>query len=237
MMAGDPRRWKETPARLAVVVATDAPHDALKRFASLPEIVALIEPSVGVTVDGTPIELVTTPPSELGTALVRATGSAEYVATLEPLPAAPDEDILYRLIGRPYLPPELRELPATVPPHDLVDMAAIRGDLHCHTTWSDGRASVRELADAAIARGYDYVAVCDHTTNVGVVPGLDADGLRRQGVEIAAANAELAPFRVLRGVECDILPMAGLISRTMRSPSLTGCRSHCTRASAHPVPS
>jgi DNA polymerase (family 10) len=206
VVAGDPRRWKDTSERLAVVVATDAPADVQDRFASLGEIVALTEPSVGVTVDGTPIELVTAPPAELGTALVRATGSAEYVATLEPLPAAPDEDSLYRLIGRPWLPPELRELPEAVPPPGLVDLEAIRGDLHCHTTWSDGRASVRQLADAAIARGYDYVAVCDHTANLGVVPGLNADAVRRQGAEIAAVNAELAPFRVLRGIECDILP-------------------------------
>jgi DNA polymerase (family 10) len=204
--AGDPRRWKDAPARLAVVVATDAPDDARARFAALPAIVALIEPCLGVTVDGTPVELFTTIASELGTALVRATGSADYVATLEPLPPAPDEETLYRLIGRPYLPPELRELPVASPPAGLIEIGAIRGDLHCHTTWSDGSATVRELAQAAIERGYDYVAVCDHTTSVGVVPGLDADAVRRQADEVAAVNAELAPFRMLRGIECDILP-------------------------------
>ena len=204
--AGDPRRWKDTPARLVVVVATDAPDDVHDRFAALPEIVALLEPCIGVTVDGTPVELVTTPAAELGTALVRATGSVEYVAGLEPLPSAPDEQTLYRLIGRPYLPPELREEDGPALPAELIERGAIRGDLHCHTTWSDGSASVRALAEAAIAQGYDYVAVCDHTTNVGVVPGLDADGVRRQAEEIAAVNAEVAPFRVLRGIECDILP-------------------------------
>ena len=60
------------------------------------------------------------------------------------------------------------------------------------------------MALAARDLGYDYIAICDHTPNVGVVPGLDADGLRRQGEEIAAANERLAPFRVLRGTECDI---------------------------------
>jgi DNA polymerase (family 10) len=60
------------------------------------------------------------------------------------------------------------------------------------------------MATAARDRGYEYLAVCDHTPGVTVVPGLDADALRRQAVEIAAANEELAPFRVLRGVECDI---------------------------------
>ena len=55
-------------------------------------------------------------------------------------------------------------------------------------------------------RGYEYIAICDHTRNVRVVPGLDADDIRRQGEEIAEANEGLAPFRVLRGSECDILP-------------------------------
>ena len=58
--------------------------------------------------------------------------------------------------------------------------------------------------------GYEYVAICDHTTNVRVVPGLDADAVRRQGEEIAEANERLAPFRVLRGIECDILPDGSL---------------------------
>src|SRR5439155_145325 len=88
----------------------------------------------------------------------------------------------------------------------LVELGDIRGDLHCHTTWSDGRASVLEMAEAARALGYEYLAICDHTTNVRVVPGLEADDVRRQGEEIAAANEVVAPFRILRGIECDILP-------------------------------
>src|SRR4029077_7670929 len=80
------------------------------------------------------------------------------------------------------------------------------GDLHCHTTWSDGRASVEEMGRAALERGYDYLAICDHTPAVGAVRGLTADAARRQAEEIAAANEVLAPFRILRGIECDILP-------------------------------
>jgi DNA polymerase (family 10) len=128
------------------------------------------------------------------------------VAPLEPLPDAEDEAAVYRLLGLEYLPPELRgmPLPSGRSPDELVTIDAVRGDLHAHTAWSDGRASVLEMARAAIGRGYAYLAICDHTPAVGVVPGLDADALRRQAVEIAAANDELAPFRVLRGVECDI---------------------------------
>jgi DNA polymerase (family X) len=86
-----------------------------------------------------------------------------------------------------------------------VEVQEIRGDLHCHTTWSDGRFSVEEMGRAAGERGYDYIAICDHTPAVGAVRGLTADDVRRQGEEIAAANARLAPLRILRGIECDIL--------------------------------
>jgi DNA polymerase (family X) len=203
--AGDARRWKDASSRLAVVVATDHPDEIRARFAALAEIV-LVQGDLGVTLEGTPVELVLVPAGSLGTGLVRATGSVEYVQTLEPLPEAPDEEAVYERLGLPYLPPELRELPAPSQPPELVEPADIRGDLHCHTTWSDGRASVLEMGRAARERGYDYLAICDHTRNVRVVPGLDADELRRQGEEIAAANELLAPFRILRGTECDILP-------------------------------
>ena len=106
----------------------------------------------------------------------------------------------------PWCPPELREEPFRGEPPPLVEVGDIRGDLHCHTTWSDGRASVEEMGRAAIERGYEYLAICDHTPAVGAVRGLTADDVRRQAEEIAAANEVLAPFRVLRGIECDILP-------------------------------
>jgi DNA polymerase (family 10) len=136
---------------------------------------------------------------------VRATGSAAYVAALEPLPDAPDEPAVYRALGLPWCPPELREQPFRGEPPALVETSDIRGDMHCHTTWSDGRASVEEMGRAARNRGYDYLAICDHTPAVGAVPGLTADDVRRQAEEIAAANELLAPFRLLRGIECDIL--------------------------------
>ena len=106
----------------------------------------------------------------------------------------------------------------------------MRGDLHVHTTWSDGRATVLAMATAARDRGYEYLAICDHTPDVTVVPGLDADALRRQGEEIAAANEQLAPFRILRGVECDIRGDGGLDLPDECSTSSTGCSSRSTRA-------
>jgi DNA polymerase (family 10) len=158
-----------------------------------------------LTVEGVPVELLVAEPDRFGTTLVRATGSPAYVAALEPLPDEPDEEGVYRELGVPWCPPELREEPFRDEPPALVETDDIRGDLHCHTTWSDGRASVEEMGHAAQQRGYDYLAICDHTPAVGAVPGLTADDVRRQAEEIAAANEQLAPFRVLRGIECDIL--------------------------------
>ncbi|MFL5820772.1 MAG: helix-hairpin-helix domain-containing protein [Solirubrobacteraceae bacterium] len=207
--AGDVRRWRDSCELLAVVCAASDPTSVLARFAALPQIVALIElgdrRALGVTVEGVPVELVVAEPERFGTALVRATGSPEYVAALGPLPEAPDEEAVYRALDLPWCPPELREDPFRGEPAALVEPKDIRGDLHCHTTWSDGRASVDDMARAARGRGYDYLAICDHTPAVGAVPGLRADDLRRQGEEIAAVNEVLAPFRVLRGIECDIL--------------------------------
>jgi DNA polymerase (family X) len=208
--AGDPRRYRDSSERLAVIVAADDPVPALDAFESLPQIVAVLDRSErrshGVTVEGTPVELVVAPPERFGTELVRATGSPEYVAGLEPLPDAADEQGVYEALGIPFCPPELREQPFAGEPPPLVELAQIRGDLHAHTTWSDGTATVEEMALAAIARGYEYLAICDHTPAVGVVRGLNADDLRRQALEIADVNDALAPFRVLRGTECDILP-------------------------------
>jgi DNA polymerase (family 10) len=200
--AGDPRRWRDLSERLAIV---SSDNNALDRFRELPEIVAVVDETVGITVEGVPVELVVASPDRFGTELLRATGSEAYVAALEPLPAGPSEEEVYAALGVPWCPPELREEPFHGKPPPLLEPADVRGDLHCHTTWSDGRASVLEMGEAARARGYEYVAICDHTPSVGAVPGLTADMVRRQGEEIAAANEELAPFRVLRGIECDIL--------------------------------
>jgi DNA polymerase (family 10) len=209
-IAGDARRACDSCHGLALVSAAARPEELLARFVQLPQIVAVIERSerhaVGVTVDGVPVELVVAEPEGFGTSLIRATGSATYVAAFEPLPVGRSERAVYETMGVPWCPPELREAPFRGEPPALVEIEQIRGDLHSHTTWSDGRASVAEMAGAALARGYEYLAICDHTPAVGVVQGLTADEVRRQGEEIEAVNAELAPFRVLRGIECDILP-------------------------------
>jgi DNA polymerase (family 10) len=207
--AGDVRRWSDEPRRLAVVVATSESDVALDRFASLPDIVAVVERpadrAVGVTVDGVALEAICVPRERYGAELLRATGTDAYVEALEPLPERPTEEEVYDALGIPFCPPELREQPFRGEPPELLALEDVRGDLHSHTTWSDGRASVLEMGLAARELGYGYLAICDHTPAVGAVRGLTPDELRRQAVEIAEANERLAPFRVLRGVECDIL--------------------------------
>jgi DNA polymerase (family 10) len=213
-VAGDPRRWRDVNEELAVVCSAARAGPVLDRFERLPQIVAVVERSerrsIGVTVEGVPVDLVVAQPKRFGTELVRATGSSAYVEALEPLPDAAEEDGVYAALAVPFCPPELREEPFRGEFPVLVDLGDIRGDLHVHTDWSDGRASVLEMGEAARALGYEYLAICDHTRNVRVVSGLNADDIRRQSEEIAAANERLAPFRILRGSECDILPDGSL---------------------------
>jgi DNA polymerase (family 10) len=206
--AGDPRRWADVSFDFAVVAAAADPTPVLDAFESLPAIVSVLERqdrrAVGVTVEGVPVELVVAEPPRFGTELLRQTGTRAYVEALGELPLAADEPAVYEQLGLPLCPPELREEPFRGEPPPLLTRDDIRGDLHVHTTWSDGKASVLEMATAARELGYEYLAICDHTPNVRVVPGLDADDLRRQAEEIAAVNDQLAPFRVLRGTEVDI---------------------------------
>jgi DNA polymerase (family 10) len=209
-VAGDVRRCRDSCQDLAVVRAAGDPGPALAAFAQLPQIVAVIgqaeREAIGVTVEGVTIRLFVPAPASFGSALMRATGTAAYVGAFEPLPEAPDEPAVYAALGVPWCPPELREAPFAGEPPPLIELAQVRGDLHTHTTWSDGRQTVEEMGRAARERGYEYLAICDHTPAVGAVRGLSPDDVRRQGEEIAVANEALAPFRVLRGIECDILP-------------------------------
>ncbi len=209
-VAGDVRRCRDSCHDLAVVGAAQDPAPILAGFEQLPQIVAVIgqgeRHAVGVTVEGTAIRLCVAAPPSFGTELMRATGTAAYVAALEPLPDGPDEAAVYAALDLPWCPPELREQPFAGEPPPLLELDQVRGDLHAHTTWSDGRQTVEEMGRAARDRGYEYLAICDHTPAVGAVQGLTPDDVRRQGEEIAAANEALAPFRVLRGIECDIHP-------------------------------
>ena len=123
-----------------------------------------------------------------------------------------DEPALYAAVGLPWLPPELREglgeaeaaADGTLP--RLIDAGDITGVLHCHSQYSDGGATIAELAAAARARGWTYLGVSDHSQSAFYSGGLTVESLQRQHDEIDAINASFSDFRVLKGVEADILP-------------------------------
>ncbi len=126
--------------------------------------------------------------------------------------AIPNEEALYARSGCDYVPPELREDAGEFEaaqehrlPHDLLDERDIRGVVHSHTTWSDGRNTLEEMATAAKALGLEYLTVTDHSQAAAYAGGLDLDRLRPQWDEIDALNEKLAPFRLLKGIEVDIL--------------------------------
>lgn len=124
--------------------------------------------------------------------------------------AARTEADMYEALGLAWIPPELREdhgeleaaeagtLPA------LITLDDVRGDFHAHSTWSDGKASIEEMARGAIARGYDYLVITDHSYGLGVTRGLDHAKAAARRREIAALNEALAPFRILDGVELEV---------------------------------
>jgi DNA polymerase (family 10) len=121
------------------------------------------------------------------------------------------EEEVYAAVELPAIPPELREArgefeaarDGRLP--ELIALEDIRGNLHGHTTWSDGAASARAMAEAARERGWAYIAITDHSQALRVANGLDADRLARQIDEIDALNAELDGIEVLKGIEVDIL--------------------------------
>jgi DNA polymerase (family 10) len=121
-----------------------------------------------------------------------------------------DEKEFYWRLGLQYIPPELREAHGEIQKAEegalpeLVELGHIRGDLHVHTNWSDGQSSIEEMALAAKALGYQYVAITDHSAGRGIAHGLDSDRLRRQVAEIAALNERMTGIRVLSGIEVDI---------------------------------
>jgi DNA polymerase (family 10) len=224
-VAGDLRRFTETVDRLVVVLASRRPERALDRALASP---LLVSRGVreGLTaratlVTGLPLELRVAPPERWAAALLAATGSDAHRQALEPLArqrgvdlddaVGDDEAQLYRRLGLPYIPPELREGDGEVEaaragalPSDLVSVDDVRGLVHCHTDYSDGRHTVLQMAQAAEALGVGYLTITDHSPTAFYANGLAADRLRAQWDEIARAQ-ESVSVRLLRGTESDIL--------------------------------
>ncbi|MCA9231843.1 MAG: DNA polymerase/3'-5' exonuclease PolX [Planctomycetales bacterium] len=147
--------------------------------------------------------------NEWGVYRVEDDGSESYVAGRA-------EGEVYRALDLPWIPPELREARqefAWAEQGDLpvlVQLTDIRGDLHMHTTATDGKASLREMVDAAQQRGLEYVAITDHSQRVSMARGLDAKRLRAQWSEIDRLREEFDGLVVLKGIECDILEKGGM---------------------------
>ena len=233
-IAGALRRRHETIGRIELVVATDDEAGAGAHFLRFPRV---SEPAAatpgryaGRLPDGTPIELQTAGPSEYPLVLSHATGSEGHWTRLQSLARdrglvlserrlergglavdVGDEAGLYRGIGLPFVPPELREgdgeieaaLAGELPP-DLVAQGDVQGFVHCHTRYSDGRNTVEEMARAAEALGLSYITITDHSPSAHYAGGLTLDRLERQWDEIARVQ-ETVRIRLLRGTESDIL--------------------------------
>lgn len=128
--------------------------------------------------------------------------------------AGRDEDEIYAKLGFPSVPPERREdrgeLNSEVPPPELITLDDIRGDLHVHTTASDGRNSIMEMAQAAKARGYKFLAICDHSKSAVIANGLSIERMEKHIRAIREVGKELRGFELLVGCECDILSNGSL---------------------------
>jgi DNA polymerase (family 10) len=140
-----------------------------------------------------------------------------FQGTQEVLIPCKDEKDIFNALGMDYIPPELREnhgeieaaIKGSLP--RLVEMGDIKGIIHVHTTYSDGRATIKEMADAAISLGYDYIGISDHSQSAYYAHGLTPENIIRQHREIDELNQTYdGRFKILKGIECDILPDGSL---------------------------
>jgi DNA polymerase (family X) len=187
--------------------------------------------------DGLRVELRLLPEEDFAAALLARTGSPSHLARLHALArqqglhlssrglhhadgtrlSLPDEAALYQRLGLQYIPPELREdsgeLEAALAgrlPEDLIDLEHLQGAVHAHSTWSDGRNSLEEMARAARALGLRYLTVTEHSQAAIYARGMKVDDLSRQWEEIDRLNEALPGIRLLKGIEVDILESGAL---------------------------
>jgi DNA polymerase (family 10) len=235
-MAGSLRRMKETVKDIDILATSDAPGRVMEVFAGLPNVAEVLlrgetKSSVRLA-ENIQVDLRVVDPECFGAALQYFSGSKQHNIRVRELAqrrglklneygvfeeqtdrrvAGATEEEVYRAVGLPCIPPELREdageieggLAGRLP--ILVTEADIRGDLQLHTTWSDGVHSLEELAVGVRAKGYQYMAVTDHSASTTVAGGMDAERLVAMVAEVRALNRRLKGFRVLAGCEVDIL--------------------------------
>ncbi len=226
-ICGPVRRFVEVIDHLAYAVATLEPEKVIDRVASF-ALVTSIErqrtspdaPIVAFLAGGLRAEVYLASPAHLGWAQIVATGSPEHVALLRKrakdrgmsmqILEANDEPHVYRALGLPFIPPEVRdgtdEVSAAASGDnflDLITLDDLTAATHCHTTYSDGKNTVAEMVRGAAELGYDAITITDHSAAASYASGLDLDQLRLQAAEIAGLVDPEA--RVFRGTEADIL--------------------------------
>lgn len=238
-IAGSIRRRKETVGDIDVLTVTSDPQKVMDYFINLDLVGGVISHGPSKSTirlkDGMEVDLRVFKKEEYGSALVYFTGSWELNVELrkiaisrglklneygvfkgdEQLAGRTEEDV-FQALGLSYIEPELREnrgeieaaLAGKLP--ELVEKSDIKGDLHLHTQWSDGRSSILEMAEAAHKKGYQYLAITDHAQGLPVAGGLDEIALKEQMIEIDAVNDELDNIHVLKGVELNIGPDGSL---------------------------
>jgi len=233
-VAGSFRRGKETVGDLDfLAVAADSGEvmDQLQSYADVADVLLRGDTKMSIRLrTGLQVDLRVVPDESFGAALQYFTGSQAHNVALRSMAkgrglkineygvfrgqqqiAGRTEEEVYATLDLPCFPPELREArqefdwaeQGNLP--KLIELEDIRGDLHMHTTWSDGTASIEEMAEAAKQRGMQYIAITDHSKRVAMAGGLDARRLRAQWAEIDRLNPQLEGITVLKGVELDIL--------------------------------
>ena len=213
-VAGSVRRRLEVIRNVNIVVATKKPQVVIDAVSQL---VADAEKIDDETVKGlargeVEVYFHIVPPASFGSELLRRTGSAEFVKAFDAkagaIKKARNEHDLFEKAEIPYIDPERRETAddlARKKRVKLVQPGDLRGTFHVHTTFSDGRNTVLEMLSAARERGYEYVGLSDHSKAAYYAGGLTEERLKEQHAEIARQETEVAPLRVFRGTEADIL--------------------------------
>jgi DNA polymerase (family 10) len=220
--SGAVRRAEPIVQQLVFVVAAAEPARAAQCIGALPLASAVLHRTsrrVIVVYDGHEIDIRIATPDEYGSLLLATTGPAAHVAEVQkrrgPRLSASEADV-YAHAGLTYLPPETRdaadalERARTGAVPQLVSRADIRGDLHLHSSYSDGRDPLRHMVLAARALGYEYIAITDHSEHAGASRTMTLEDLARQGEEIDRLQAEVPELTILHGIEVDIMPDGSL---------------------------
>lgn len=207
-VTGSVRRRLEVIRNVNIVIATKKPRVVAEKLTGIVADLVEIDPSTYKGIARNEVEVIfhLASPAEFGSEVLRTTGSAAFIEAFGKLAKAKTEKEAF---GKtPYIEPERREtaddLQRKKQPR-LVRLEDIRGTFHVHTTFSDGRNTVLEMLTAAHGRGWQYVGISDHSKAAYYAGGLTEDGLKAQQAEIRKHEKSVAPMRVFRGSEVDIL--------------------------------